>query len=359
MTAAEAPEIIRIEGLVKRFGNVVALDGVSLAVRRGEFLALLGPSGCGKTTLLRTIAGLIEPSAGTVWIDGMPMTGIPPNHRPVNTVFQNYALFPHLSVAENVAFGPKRRRVPSAEIPQLVADALVTVGMKGYGDRYPAELSGGQQQRIALARAIVNQPKVLLLDEPLGALDLKLRKRMQIELKHLQAKLGITFVHVTHDQEEALVIADRIAVMAEGRVVQIGSGEEVYRRPNSRYVADFVGEANLLACAVEAGGRLRLENGRASLPYAAEAGAAKSAVLLVRPESIDLGPGPAGVETVTLQATVRETVFAGSTIRLYAEIDGGVEIVFEPSSMEAAERLKKGARVTIHWRRDQGRVLAG
>src|SRR5579883_3145852 len=238
--------LIQLEAVTKRYGAVTALDVVSLRVRQGEFIALLGPSGCGKTTLLRTIAGFVEPSAGEVWIDGREVTRLPPNRRPVNTVFQSYALFPHYSVRDNVAYGPRRQGIGSSVIAEMVADALAMVGMESFADRYPAQLSGGQQQRVALARAIVNRPKVLLLDEPLGALDLKLRKRMQLELKQLHQKLGITFLYVTHDQEEALVMADRIAVMSEGRIVQLGSGEEIYREPNCRYVADFIGEANLL-----------------------------------------------------------------------------------------------------------------
>ena len=213
-------QLIRTQSLVKRYGDVVALDGVSLAVQQGEFLALLGPSGCGKTTLLRLIAGFIEPTSGELSIADQSMTGVAPNRRPVNTVFQNYALFPHLTVAENIAFGPRRRRVAKSEVRSGVAETLALVGMDEFVNRYPSELSGGQQQRVALARAIINKPKVLLLDEPLGALDLKLRKRMQIELKHLQARLGITFIFVTHDQEEALVMADRIAVMSQGRIMQ-------------------------------------------------------------------------------------------------------------------------------------------
>jgi spermidine/putrescine transport system ATP-binding protein len=211
-------DLIEIDGLVKRYGTVAALDGVSINVRQGEFLALLGPSGCGKTTLLRSIAGFVEPTEGHVRIGGKVMNDVPPHERPVNTVFQNYALFPHMTVAENVAFGPRRKGIPKAAIAKLVSDVLAMVGMDGYGERYPRQLSGGQQQRIALARAIVNQPQVLLLDEPLGALDLKLRKRMQVELKRLHGQLGITFIYVTHDQEEALAMADRIAVMNQGKI---------------------------------------------------------------------------------------------------------------------------------------------
>jgi spermidine/putrescine transport system ATP-binding protein len=351
-----AEDLIRLEGVAKRYGPVAALAGVTLRVRQGEFIALLGPSGCGKTTLLRAIAGFVEPDEGEVWIDGRPMTGTPPNRRPVNTVFQNYALFPHYTVADNIAFGPRRRGAARREIPKQVADALAMVGMEGFGGRYPAQLSGGQQQRVALARAIVNRPKVLLLDEPLGALDLKLRKRMQLELKQLHQRLGITFLYVTHDQEEALVMADRIAVMSEGRIVQLGSGEEIYREPNCRYVADFIGEANLLPCAVDDGGVLRLEAEGTALPYRAADGE-RAATLLVRPESIDLG-APRGGDAVALEVVVRDTAFIGTAVKVYARTRSGLELVLQPASREAAGRLGRGDTVTIHWRLREGRLLA-
>lgn len=349
-------ELIRLESVVKRYGAMTALDGVSLSIRQGEFIALLGPSGCGKTTLLRAIAGFIELTAGEVWIDGKVMNEVPPNKRPVNTVFQNYALFPHLTVAENIAFGPRRHGVPKREIPGLVAEALAMVGMDGFGERFPGQMSGGQQQRIALARAIVNKPRVLLLDEPLGALDLKLRKHMQIELKRLQEKLGITFVYVTHDQEEALVMADRIAVMTKGQIAQLGSGEEIYKRPSTRFVADFVGEANLLDCVVLSDRRLRLKDAELVLPYTAPPGA-EAVTVLIRPESIDLIDEALTGDRVTVKATVRETVFVGGAIRVYANVAGGPELVFLPRHMEKAGRLTPGDDVTIGWRPDDGRVL--
>ncbi|HYC13569.1 MAG TPA: spermidine/putrescine ABC transporter ATP-binding protein, partial [Stellaceae bacterium] len=254
-------DFITVDRLTKHYGSVKALMGVSLSIRRGEFLSMLGPSGCGKTTLLRAIAGFVEPTSGEIRIDGKLMNAVPPNRRPVNTVFQNYALFPHMTVRENVAFGPRRRGVPRGEIAGQVEEVLAMVGMEGYGDRYPQALSGGQQQRIALARAIVNRPRVLLLDEPLGALDLKLRKRMQVELKRLHERLGLTFIYVTHDQEEALAMSDRIAVMKDGEIKQLGTGEEIYRNPASRYVADFIGEANLIDCIAEPKGAVRLGSG--------------------------------------------------------------------------------------------------
>jgi len=353
-----AHDLIQVENVTKRYGSVTALAGVTLRVRRGEFIALLGPSGCGKTTLLRTIAGFVSPSEGEVWIDGRAMRGTPPNKRPVNTVFQNYALFPHYTAAENIAFGPRRHGIDRREIPKLVDEALAMVGMERFGHRYPAELSGGQQQRVALARAIVNRPKVLLLDEPLGALDLKLRKRMQLELKRLHQKLGITFLYVTHDQEEALVMADRIAVMDAGQIVQLGTGEEIYRRPNCRYVADFIGEANLLPCTIDGTGSLCLDGDGVALPYR-PVGAARGAkvVLLVRPESIDLGNTTATVKAVSLEVVVHDKVFVGNSIKIYTRTAAGQELVMQPASRRAAEGLVLGQAVQVYWPLAEGQVL--
>jgi spermidine/putrescine transport system ATP-binding protein len=352
---AEPAELIFIDDVTKRYGTVTALANVTLAVRRGEFLALLGPSGCGKTTLLRLVGGFGEPTEGEIRMDGQRLNEVPPNRRPVNTVFQNYALFPHLTVAENVAFGPRRASANQADIPRAVEDTLALVGMAGYGGRYPAELSGGQQQRIALARAIINRPRVLLLDEPLGALDLQLRKRMQLELKHLQARLGITFIFVTHDQEEALVMADRIAVMNEGRLMQVGTGEEIYRNPTSRFVASFIGEANLLPAQAEGSG-IVLKGSRTPLPYPSS-GIGSECVLMVRPEDVDLGTGAPDPAYVALDATVRERVFLGNSVRVHTVLPGGEELVLRPSETSAVERLSPGEPITVHWRADRARVL--
>ena len=351
-----ADNLIVIERLVKRYGAVTALAGISLAIRRGEFLSLLGPSGCGKTTLLRLVAGFIDPTAGEIRIGGTLMNAVPPHRRPVNTVFQNYALFPHMTVAENVAFGPQRRRVPRAEIAGRVEEMLALTGMAGYGGRYPRELSGGQQQRVALARAIINQPQVLLLDEPLGALDLKLRKRMQVELKRLHERLGLTFVYVTHDQEEALTMSDRIAVMKDGEIMQLGTGEEIYRHPVSRYVADFIGEANLIDCIADAGGGVRLAAGAAALPHTAEG--AGAATLMVRPEDIRAGEPAAVSDGVALRATVRDKIFIGQSWRLFVVLETGQEITVQPGSSTEADRLAAGDATTIWWPRERGRVLA-
>jgi spermidine/putrescine transport system ATP-binding protein len=228
----------------------LAVDRLNLQIAQGEFFSLLGPSGCGKTTTLRMLAGFELPTSGDIYIYGESMTQLPPFHRPVNTVFQNYALFPHLTVAENIAFGLDMEKLPRAQIRDRTAVALAMVKLEELGKRYPRQLSGGQQQRVALARALVKRPKVLLLDEPLGALDLKLRKQMQLELKHVQQQVGITFIYVTHDQEEALTMSDRIAVMSEGKILQIGTPSKIYEEPNSRFVADFIGETNLLTGSV-------------------------------------------------------------------------------------------------------------
>ena len=348
-------DFIIVDRLAKHYGPVQALVGVSLKVRRGEFLSMLGPSGCGKTTLLRAIAGFIEPSSGEISIDGKVMNAVPPNRRPVNTVFQNYALFPHMTVWENVAFGPRRRGVPRAEIAGQVDEVLAMVGMEGFGDRYPRALSGGQQQRVALARAIVNRPRVLLLDEPLGALDLKLRKRMQVELKRLHERLGLTFIYVTHDQEEALAMSDRIAVMKDGEIVQLGTGEEIYRDPVSRYVADFIGEANLIDCMAEASGVVRLAPGGAALPYSSTA--AGPTTLMVRPEDIRVGETGTGGGIVSIRGAVRDKVFIGQSWRIFAVLETGQEITVQPGSGHEAERIAPGAATALWWPRERGRIL--
>ncbi len=350
--------IIKVDRLTKRYGTVTALAEVSAQVQPGEFLALLGPSGCGKTTLLRLIAGFIDPSEGEIVIEGVSMNRVPPDQRPVNTVFQNYALFPHLTVRDNLAFGPRRKRVAREEIDKLVAEALEMVGMEAFSKRYPSELSGGQQQRIALSRAIINKPKVLLLDEPLGALDLKLRKRMQIELKRLHEQLRMTFIYVTHDQEEALVMADRIAVMGEGRIVQLGTGQEIYREPNSRYVADFIGDANLLDCEIDHKGWLRLGDATGERLFRpAEAGDQRRVTLMVRPEHVKLGEPKAESEAVLLKGRLRDLIFVGSGTKFVVALDSGHEIVAESSSNALSEQLEQGAEITLHWRAEHARVL--
>ena len=351
------PDVVVVDRLVKRYGTVRALAGVSLEIRRGEFIALLGPSGCGKTTLLRAVAGFVEPTSGEIRINGLSMIGVPPNLRPVNTVFQQYALFPHMTAIENIAFGPRRQRLAASEVASRVEGALAMVGLEALGERYPRELSGGQQQRVALARAIVNRPDVLLLDEPLGALDLKLRKRMQVELKRLHQQLGTTFLFVTHDQEEALTMADRIAVMREGAIVQLGSGVEIYRNPVTRYVADFIGEANLIACRADANGAVQIAPDGPALPYRSQPSGPGQVSLMVRPENVTIGRAE-NEDDIDLPATLKDKVFVGSTWRLYLVVAGGQEISAEPGYSVEAERLAPGEATTVHWRRDAGRLLA-
>ncbi|MDE1568489.1 ABC transporter ATP-binding protein [Aquabacter sp. P-9] len=308
--------LLHVAGLSKRFGGQAALTDVSLDVEQGEFVALLGPSGCGKTTLLRCIAGFHLAESGAIRIAGEDVTQLPPYRRPLNTVFQNYALFPHMTVAENVAYGPRRQGASRAEAAMRAGEALDLVGLSGFADRLPRHLSGGQQQRVALARAIVNKPKLLLLDEPLSALDYKLRKRVQTELKQLQAKLGIAFVFVTHDQEEAMTMADRIVVMNAGRVEQVGLGQEIYRRPATRFVADFIGEANFLPCATGIDGRPTLTLGGQILPLPAplaDRTQGNAPVAVLRPEQVRLLEGvdaPAGHLAAT--AIVTDIVHVGS-----------------------------------------------
>jgi len=259
MNAPEAD--IRLTDVTKRFDDVVAVDDLSLEVERGSFFALLGPSGCGKTTTLRMIGGFEEPTAGTIYLGDRAVTGLPSYKRDVNTVFQSYALFPHLSIRDNVGFGLRRKGVRGVELKRRVGEALELVDLAGMERRKPRQLSGGQQQRIALARALVNRPRVLLLDEPLGALDLKLRKQMQLELKGIQHEVEITFVHVTHDQEEAMTMADRIAVMNKGRIEQLGAPSELYETPRTSFVANFLGVSNLLSGTAACGDTVRLDDG--------------------------------------------------------------------------------------------------
>ena len=278
---------VSLRGISKLFDDVTAVDNVDLDISDGEFFALLGPSGCGKTTTLRMIAGLELPSAGTLQIFGDEVGSLPPNKRPVNTVFQNYALFPHMSVADNVAFGLRMRKVSKSEISARVEEAISLVRMSGMEARRPSQLSGGQQQRVALARALVNRPKVLLLDEPLAALDLKLRQEMQFELKQLQREVGITFVFVTHDQEEALALSDRIGVMNEGRLLQVGTPEEMYDAPVDRFVADFIGRSNFLKGVLESAAVVCLSNGqRINVPAVDTVAVGDDVQVSLRPERV-------------------------------------------------------------------------
>ncbi|MEP7009824.1 MAG: ABC transporter ATP-binding protein [Acidobacteriota bacterium] len=331
---------VEVLGLRREFGSFVALDGVSLAIRPGEFLTLLGPSGCGKTTLLRILAGLDVADAGTVRIDGQDVGEIPAHRRPVNTVFQSYALFPHMNVRDNVAFGLRMKKVPGGEVALRVERMLDLVQIATFADRKPAQLSGGQKQRVALARALINEPKVLLLDEPLGALDSKLRKELQVELLALQRRLGITFVFVTHDQEEALVMSDRIAVMRAGRIEQLGEAEEIYERPRTRFVSQFLGTCNLiegkavrrdgLAVRVETPfGELRVEGHGAPAPPTTPESPREALTLAIRPEKVRLvSAGAAGAAAEEgenrVPVTVRELIYIGSETHYLLDAPGGL-----------------------------------
>lgn len=353
------------------------LDNISLEISKGEFITLLGSSGCGKTTTLRIIAGLEQPDAGSVWLDGREVTGLEPNQRDVNTVFQNYALFPHMNVAENIGYGLKLKKVPKSEIRKKVSRMLELVQLEGYEKRKPSELSGGQKQRVAIARALVNNPKILLLDEPLGALDLQLRRAMQIELKHLQKKLGITFIYITHDQEEAINMSDRIAVMRDGRIEQIGTPDEIYNHPKTSYVATFVGNANILHGAAE---RIQGENAIVKIgndrvivkletsqqdtgdtrakQYLA---AGEKVTLAVRSENIllqetavigdtgtdhrdtvDISVSGGGLDAHNknsvsgLQATVTEKNFAGGQLRVTLKLSDGTQLIASRYGIDAS-----------------------
>jgi spermidine/putrescine transport system ATP-binding protein len=376
--AAEVSSV-ELKNVTKRFGELVAVDDLSLDLARGEFFTLLGPSGCGKTTTLRMIAGFEQPSSGEVRIEGADVAGLPAHKRPTNTVFQSYALFPHLSVEDNVAFGLKRKRTPRAEIGERVKAELERVGLAAEAKRRPAQLSGGQQQRVALARALVNLPKVLLLDEPLGALDLKLRKGLQIELKRIQREVGITFVYVTHDQEEALTMSDRIAVMNRGRVEQVADPESVYERPATTFVAGFIGVSNLMPAIVAERGEVRLDQGTTCPAPTNGFRPGERCFAVVRPEklrveTLDSGAPfvPVGSERRTgtgggrsngrprVQGTVESSLYLGTSTQLVVDLGQGVRMtVLVPNASEAErQRLPGGgARVALAWEPEHMQVV--
>jgi spermidine/putrescine transport system ATP-binding protein len=353
-------EAIRFEGVTKRFGNLVAVDDLNLSIGRGEFFSLLGPSGCGKTTTLRMVAGFEQATEGSVWLDGEPVDDVPPYERHVNTVFQSYALFEHLDVEGNIAFGLKRRGVAADEIRSRVAEALELVQLTGKERATPRQLSGGQMQRVALARALVNRPSVLLLDEPLGALDLKLRKQMQVELKQIQREVGITFLYVTHDQEEALAMSDRIAVMNQGRVIQCGVPEEVYERPREEFVAGFIGISNLIQGVAAEGGTVQIASGAsipAPLPTDCKPG--DTVNLSVRPEKIavdeDVEPG-----MVSLEGQVEARVYLGVSTQITVSLGNGDHIVaLEQATYRASpeDRWEPGSKVKVGWHPEHCLVL--
>jgi spermidine/putrescine transport system ATP-binding protein len=354
--------VIGIEHVVKRFGDFVAVDDVSFAIERGEFFSMLGPSGCGKTTMLRMIAGFEMLSGGSLHIDGRDMSEVPPYRRPVNTVFQNYALFPHLTVFENVAFGPRIKGMDGTALERRVTTMLEVVRLGELAKRRPAQLSGGQRQRVALARALVNDPSALLLDEPLSALDLELRRQMQLELKRIQREVGITFVFVTHDQEEALTMSDRIAVMRAGRLEQLGHPEEIYEAPTTPFVARFIGIANLLPARVEhSGQRVTVRLGGDTVlelaPGIHAFAAGAPALCMVRPERVNLYPQglPAGISG--LPVTIADLVFQGPVLRYGLRDDGGGEIVAHVESEDRDPAIRVGDRVWAGWDPGAARLL--
>jgi spermidine/putrescine transport system ATP-binding protein len=350
---------VELRSVTKRFGDLVAVDDLSLDLAGGEFFTLLGPSGCGKTTTLRMVAGFEQPSEGEIRIEGEDVARLPAHKRPTNTVFQSYALFPHLSVRDNVAFGLKRKKVAKEEIGRRVSAELERVGLAAEAGRRPAQLSGGQQQRVALARALVNLPKVLLLDEPLGALDLKLRKGLQVELKRIQREVGITFVYVTHDQEEALTMSDRIAVMNAGRVEQIGDPEQVYERPETTFVAGFIGVSNLMPAAVSAPGEVRLTHGPTLRVPTPELAPGEYCNAVVRPEklridALDRG-APATNGLPTVEGVIESSIYLGTATQIVVDLGGNVRMtVLVPNASEAErQRLPGGgARVALSWEPD-------
>ncbi|MBF2096949.1 MAG: ABC transporter ATP-binding protein [Gloeomargaritaceae cyanobacterium C42_A2020_066] len=362
-----AVELVEVFKLFKGPGgtDATAVNGIHLQIQDGEFFSLLGPSGCGKTTTLRMIAGFEQPSRGEIFIHGQPMAGRPPFHRSVNTVFQNYALFPHLTVAQNIAFGLEMDNLPKAQVRRRVGDMLALVRLEGKENAYPRQLSGGQQQRVALARALVKQPEVLLLDEPLGALDLKLRKEMQIELKHMQQQVGITFVFVTHDQEEALTMSDRIAVMHQGNVLQVGSPVDIYERPADAFVAGFIGESNFLAGQVAERNhqeavvlvdnhlpiRVSLEDALVNIGHAV--------TLVLRPEKATLH-SPGSCTEHCWAGTVEETLYLGTDTRYVVRLTDKSRIVVRNQNLHAsdAQNFPPGSPVHVGVHPSALRILA-
>ena len=358
---------VELRSVTKRFGDVKAVDNVSLEIKQGEFFSLLGPSGCGKTTTLRLVAGFEEPTTGEILINNRDVSNKRPYERNVNTVFQNYALFPHLTVAGNLRFGLERKKTPKQEIDGLVEEALDLVQMNEMGDRYPRQLSGGQQQRIALARSLILRPEVLLLDEPLGALDLKLRKAMQLELKNLQEKVGITFIYVTHDQEEALTMSDRIAVMEKGRLEQVGTPEEIYDRPNTRFVADFIGVSNFFS-----GNVVTIEDDRmhfvseggleVALPIKQNLSQGDKIQFSIRPEKIIIEPElDASRAENQFVGEIVNRMFLGDSIHYIIALSEKEKItVFLKQKDTAQEQVSfsKGDKVSVSWHKDSSVILA-
>jgi spermidine/putrescine transport system ATP-binding protein len=357
--------LLEVRNVTRRFGDFVAVDNVSLSVEAGEFFCLLGPSGCGKTTLLRMIAGFDSPDGGSIWIDGRDMTGVPPERRDVHTVFQSYALFPHMSVEQNIAFPLRMEKVPREEIAKRVQEALDDVSLSGMAKRYPSELSGGQRQRVAVARALVDRPKILLLDEPLAALDAKLKEKMQLELITLQKEVGVAFVYVTHDQQEALALAHRIAVMNKARVEQLDEPSKLYSSPRNRFVADFIGTCNILDAQVLAleGGRMRLllkDLGEVTALGAEGVKAGDEGVLALRPEQVAIGrqlaPQP---DENRFSGRLFDFLYLGDVTVYVAELGNGsrIEAMLPNSAPGGVKFFEPGDSVEVSWRYDAGRFL--
>ncbi len=355
---------IEVERVTKRFGDVTAVDDISITIPGGEFFSMLGPSGCGKTTTLRMIAGFETPDEGRILLQGAPVTHVPPAKRNVNMVFQAYGLFPHMTVSENIAFGPKIKKLSRAETSERLAEILRVVRLEGYEDRRPGQLSGGQQQRVALGRALINRPAALLLDEPLGALDLKLRKEMQLELKDLQQRTGTTFVYVTHDQEEAMTMSDRIAVMNGGVVEQLAAPRELYQRPASAFVAGFIGTSNLIELRVDRrdDGLLVMDVGEGERILAVQpdagAGGGDRATITVRPEWIKLVSGDAGPRASHVGGTVIDVVYLGSVTQLIVLLRTGEKLTVHRLNDEVGSTdPRPGEQVTLHWAAEHSYVV--
>ena len=345
VAASESPDV-RLVDVTKRFDDVVAVDRLSLEIEHGSFFAMLGPSGCGKTTTLRMIGGFEQPTEGQIYLGNVEVSGLPAYKRDVNTVFQSYALFPHLTIFENVAFGLRRRGIRGGTLNGQVNEILRLVGLEGLGKRKPRQLSGGQQQRVALARALVNKPKVLLLDEPLGALDLKLRKQMQLELKGIQHDVAITFVHVTHDQEEAMTMADRIAVMNGGRIEQMGTPTELYEAPATAFVAGFLGVSNLIPGTISGSNTVRLRSGpEVHVRPESLAGRTGDVAVGIRPEKIELGQGKSNA----LDGTVVEQAYVGVATQYIVETECGRLTVYRQNASPGLNGAAPGQRLTLSW----------
>ena len=348
---------IEVRNLVKNYGALTALNDISMDFREGEFFALLGPSGCGKTTLLRALAGFVEPTSGSILLDGKDLTSMPPNKRPINMMFQSYALFPHMTVMQNIRYGLELAGIAKQEIATRVAAIMAATHLTSLGERLPSHLSGGQRQRVALARALVIKPRVLLLDEPLGALDKKLREAMQLELKHLQHEFAITFIVVTHDQEEALVMADRIALMRNGRIEQIGTAVELYERPQSRFVADFIGSANLIE-GTAAGSRVETQE-LGTVLGPADAAASGKVVYSIRPERIVVGTEPSSQGLNSFRGAVSDIAYHGPDRHLHMRVNGAAKpiVVRVSANDRLAQGLEAGSEIWISWDPADARIL--